>query len=394
MRRLWIIGLLLFAVGCSRTPTLSPSGSPDPGATETATAAASTTSKDAPPALTVGSPAPALKVNRFLKGEPVTTFEPGKVYVVEFWATWCGPCIQAMPHVSELQTKYPKVTFIGVNVWEDDDSAADEFLKDRGQDLSYRIARDEIPEGGNAYDGAMAKTWLAAAEVNGIPTAMVVDAKGRIANITHPMSLEECLPQIISGKWDIDAAAKQHLQSVLPARHEREFNERIQAILAAEPTDETLAEVDRLAKDFPDQAGTLGLIKFRVLALADNKAEQTLTAGRKLLKGDLGSNPQLLNAMAWVLVSPERPKPAAEELKTFALEVAKKADDLVKEKSPAVADTLARALFLNGDARAAAEAQRRAVTLAKANPKAAKLVNEFQKHLDEYEEAASATKPE
>lgn len=392
MTRFWI-GLVLFAIGCSRTPTPPSSITSDSRSTESASGTTPTTSQYAPPTLTVGSPAPPLKVSRFLKGEPVAAFEPGKIYVVEFWATWCGPCIQAMPHVSELQKRYPKVTFIGVNVWEDSDTAADDFLKERGRQLIHRIARDDIPEGGNAYDGAMAKTWLAAAEVNGIPTAMVIDAQGRIANITHPMALEECLPQIISGKWDIAAAAKQHLESVLPAKREREFNERVQAILAAEPTDETLVEVDRLTKDFPEQAGTLGLVKFRLLVLADNKSEQALTAGHKLLNGDLGSNPQLLNAMAWMIVSPERQKPAGDELKTFALEVARKSDELTDEKNPAVADTLARALLLNGDSRGAVEVQRRAVSLAKSNPGAAKMLNELQKHLDEYEEAASANKP-
>ena len=66
----------------------------------------------AEPTLDVGSPAPELDVeywlsrgtgNRFPK---VTKFEPGKVYVVEFWATWCPPCIASMPHLSQLQNKY------------------------------------------------------------------------------------------------------------------------------------------------------------------------------------------------------------------------------------------------------------------------------------------------
>ena len=62
--------------------------------------------------LAVGSPAPELDVeywlsrgtgNRFPK---VTKFEAGKVYVVEFWATWCPPCRASMPRLSELQDKY------------------------------------------------------------------------------------------------------------------------------------------------------------------------------------------------------------------------------------------------------------------------------------------------
>src|SRR5215813_3515388 len=66
-----------------------------------------------------GDPAPALHLSKWLKGEEVKEFEKGKVYVIECWATWCGPCIAAMPHVTELQRKYADqgVVVIGVNVW-------------------------------------------------------------------------------------------------------------------------------------------------------------------------------------------------------------------------------------------------------------------------------------
>src|SRR5262245_25058443 len=62
--------------------------------------------KEEPPSLQVGDPAPTLKVTRWLQGDPVMKFEPGKVYVVEFWATWCGACIRQMPHVADLQARY------------------------------------------------------------------------------------------------------------------------------------------------------------------------------------------------------------------------------------------------------------------------------------------------
>lgn len=61
-----------------------------------------------PPALTIGSPAPPIGIAHWVAGRKVPApinyaFEPGKVVVVEFWATWCAPCIASMPHLASLQ---------------------------------------------------------------------------------------------------------------------------------------------------------------------------------------------------------------------------------------------------------------------------------------------------
>src|SRR5262245_12902906 len=94
--------------------------------------------------LAVGDAPPPLKAAKWLQGSPVTAFEPGKVYVVEFWATWCGPCIAIMPHVGELQREYRDkgVTVIGFSA-ADPNNTADkvaEFVKKRGGKLGYTFA--------------------------------------------------------------------------------------------------------------------------------------------------------------------------------------------------------------------------------------------------------------
>lgn len=53
--------------------------------------------------LIANSQAPALTAETWVKGEEVKAFDPDKVYVVEFWATWCGPCLKTIPNLTKLQ---------------------------------------------------------------------------------------------------------------------------------------------------------------------------------------------------------------------------------------------------------------------------------------------------
>ncbi len=66
--------------------------------------------------LSIGDNAPAISVDHWVKGGAIDGFEDGQVYVMEFWATWCGPCVSSMPHLSGLQDEYgDRVKIIGVS---------------------------------------------------------------------------------------------------------------------------------------------------------------------------------------------------------------------------------------------------------------------------------------
>src|SRR5262249_1044222 len=126
---------------------------------------------------------------------------------VEFWATWCGPCRESIPHLKELQKKYKDVVFIGVSVYESDQARVAPFVKKMGDKMDYRVALDAVPEGGEGKDGKMAKGWMDAPGQRRIPAAFVVNGDGVIAWIGRPAGLEKPLEAIVAGKWDVKLAA-------------------------------------------------------------------------------------------------------------------------------------------------------------------------------------------
>jgi thiol-disulfide isomerase/thioredoxin len=95
----------------------------------------------------------------------------GKVVVLDFWATWCGPCRMTVPLVQKFHTQYAKkgVVVLGVNLRENAE-AVKGFVAE--QKLTYRQLMDTDGRVANAYG------------VEGIPTLVVIDKKGNIA-LTH-----------------------------------------------------------------------------------------------------------------------------------------------------------------------------------------------------------------
>jgi thiol-disulfide isomerase/thioredoxin len=157
--------------------------------------------------LMVGDPAPKLQVGKWIQGGAVQGFDTNHVYIVEFWATWCGPCIASIPHVNDLWQKFKDrgLIVIGQNVW-DDDSNVPAFVKKMGDKMTYRVAIDDKSQEANGF---MAEHWWKR-KVNNhtIPHAFIINKEGRIAWIGHPAGLnEKLLNDILSGHYDLARAA-------------------------------------------------------------------------------------------------------------------------------------------------------------------------------------------
>jgi thiol-disulfide isomerase/thioredoxin len=191
--------------------------------------------------LTIGSPAPSIDVEHwFHDSEPINTFEKGKVYVVEFWATWCGPCVASMPLLAAIQQKYPD-DLVVISISGEDPEKIEEFLDRKKGDETYR----EIT---SAYrlatdpDRSVSNDYMRAAGKNGIPTAFLVGKTGEIEWIGHPMRMDDPVAKVITGQWDRAAhlaeleeermvrARIQHLGRLI---HEKKFAEALAALDAA-----------------------------------------------------------------------------------------------------------------------------------------------------------------
>ena len=156
------------------------------------------------PVLNIGDPAPPLYVEEWVKGAPIQQMEKGRIYVVEFWATWCKPCRAAMPHLSALARQYKdEITVVGVDVLEQENTPVERiraFVDNMGKKMDYHVAIDA----GNR----MEEEWFNAAHGDGagIPRSFVVDGDGRLAWIGHPSGLDEVIRKMVDGDWDIDQA--------------------------------------------------------------------------------------------------------------------------------------------------------------------------------------------
>lgn len=226
------------------------------------------------PSLRVGLAAPALKVAKWIKGEPVAEFKAGNVYVVEFWATWCGPCRATIPHMTELARKHSgQATFIGVSVWERPAEKTDEgilalvepFVKEMGEKMEYRIAVDGIGR-------EMAESWMAAAGKNGIPCAFIVGKDGVIAWIGHPMSMDKVLEGVIAGTFDVKAEAKRQETEWRQQQERVKLEAPIRAALTAKDNKAVVEAIDKALAVQPEMEEDLMPVRFNALVQVDEAA--------------------------------------------------------------------------------------------------------------------------
>jgi len=395
----------------------------------------------------VGDPAPELKLSQWVKGSPVPSLESNKTYVVEFWATWCGPCKASIPHLTELAHTYTNVTFIGMDVWEEGDdrtATVTKFVTKMGDQMDYHVAMDTA-------DNFMADHWMKAADQTGIPTAFVVQ-NSKILWIGHPMSgLEDTLKEVSTGKFDMDKSRKRsdalekakafiekamaggdeaellkegkelealdkELGGILPQGEKFDTQEILKqvkfqaaiqayqkAVFTSDDTNE-IAKLEAAAKavvpqdvDFADIKGKIavaasrdkemekadGILKKYAEAVGEKGDKDKAAELAKQLEALNLKDPQILNGIAWSILTDESIKQRDLGLAT---RLSKAAVDATASKDAGVLDTYARALFDSGKITEAVDIQKQAVTLAAEGEEK----NELSAALTKYKAAAAS----
>ena len=282
----------------------------------------------------IGDPAGSLAGLEFVKGGPVT-IEKGKIYVVEFWATWCPPCRQSIPHLTEVASKVKDKGVQIVGVSKEKPEIVKPFVEAQGDKMNYVVAIDAKENVNKAYMEAYGQ--------GGIPTAFIVDAASKVVWFGHPMAdLEEVLGKVIAGTFDAAAYAKKRAEDEAAYEANAAAYKAYFEKIKSGTMDEARAEIDKRIDTAP----------------AD-----------------------MLNALAWQILTGVA---EAKRDKALALRAAEKANTLTEGKEAAILDTYALALFVNGKAAEAVAAQEKAVGLVKDNAEA---VADFTKRLEEYKAA-------
>lgn len=270
--------------------------------------------------LTLASEAPAFSAT-FIQGDSFRTFEPGKVYVIEFSGTQCVPCIRAIAHMEELQRTHAEAVFVTVFAYGPPAVGAGpseaqllqnvkKFLRGPGKAMTSRAACDT--------SGTMQTNWMHAAGRNGIPLVFVVDAQGKVAWIGRPDGLDEPLADIVAGKHDytdVDPVAKMHLEiekrllerrrslRLLEYEAQTENNKRITGLIKGGKLAEAvqaLREAEAKYRELPNKVAVFRARRLFVLGLIPGTKDEAFHLARDIvvnakLEGETPSPRPLLN---------------------------------------------------------------------------------------------------
>lgn len=140
----------------------------------------------------IGGPAPPFQVEKYVRGpekKPKWEDLRGQAVVLEFWATWCGPCVQAIPHMNRLVDLFANQPVRFISVTREKEKTVRRFLEKKPMHGWVALDRD--------------RSLLEDYGVRGYPTVVLIDAAGIVRGVTHPNRLNaEVVGRLVTGRFD------------------------------------------------------------------------------------------------------------------------------------------------------------------------------------------------
>ena len=308
--------------------------------------------------LAVGDRAPKLETGKWIQGEPILAFDSNHIYVVEFWATWCGPCISSIPHLNQLWQKFEDkgVVVIGQDVW-DEDSGVEPFVRKMGTNMTYRVALDDK---GQDADGFMNSTWWRR-KVNhhGIPTAFIINRDGVIAWIGHPMGLsQEILNEIVSDQYDLAKASTDYKKQLEIYSRFPELQKKVFEDVKQKRWDDAQSALNDIQALIPSMPNSFATARLKIL-LGQRKFGEAYQFADAFIR-PRATDDHWQNTLAWAIASSDSPDALCLGL---AETMAHHAVQLTQQTNSISLDTLARVQFMIGKRSQAIATEKEAVSV-------------------------------
>ncbi len=158
-----------------------------------------------------------------IDGEVITNESlKGKLVVVDVWATWCAPCMAAMPHFKSLVEEYgdnDKIVFLGISM-DSDRATLDQTIKDN--DITWKQVYDEQRNLNKAWNQGM------------IPTIAIIAPTGESVYVGHPMNMDAPLQEALKNYVPQAYSAEKHQAALAKAAEAAKAREEAAAVARAE----------------------------------------------------------------------------------------------------------------------------------------------------------------
>lgn len=318
------------------------------------------------------------QLDTFVKGDARTSFEPGTLYVFDFFETTCSHCKEYAPLVTRLAREFGAkgVEFIAITPEEPEKVRA--WLAQPGKldEVPYSVASDADRSAMATLQGGTYRSFN--------PRFFVV-RDGVVQWFGHPKLAEAPLAAMVAGAWDPESVRAEMVTESLVARAKNYLDAAARECDASGDWTPMFAALDSVRAAIPERAGQYDAQRFVILIGLAGRPDEGYEYGRRIAKEhaqDMVTQRSLARA---VLQSPYAKRRDLD----FGMECALAADALAKGEDARAADTVALAWFSKGDRAKAVEHGERAVRLEK-DPKQRV---QYEQALRKYRTAAPGPEP-